>query len=275
MLITIQEATHYFDTACKPLLAHGSDLQYYVAKYASVGDTAAERLLREYLGTAFLGQWHLATQPYSFIRLRREDVGVAAIFRRSPNINVPMFGSLYNAELKEADQFLAQMPVSQRGSFSGEDFLAICFADIWLGNDDRNWNNQNLMMRAEGAIRRFVPIDHEAIFNGGNLKLGLYTLDAATSLLSTPLLHRLFTTNQLSNEAWLQALFSKWYLCIQSCKKATPVLLAAIPQEWQINVGQLQQQLSAQLFTDEWFAECRQAFLEILQQAINTRSHGN
>lgn len=172
MLTTIESADVYFDTACKPLLVHCSDLNFYVAKYASPGDTAAERLMRDYLGTSFMQLWGCATQPLQFIRLKKAHLGVSAVFLRRPSHTIPMLGSLYDSGLKEVDRFLSSAPRSQREAALLDDFLTICFADIWLANEDRNWNNYNLMLRANGDARRFVPIDHDAISMEATLNMG-------------------------------------------------------------------------------------------------------
>lgn len=88
-------------------------------------------------------------------------------------------------------------------------------------------------------------------------------------MLSTLLLKRLYKAQNLSKEH-LQSLLERWYLCTKKCENATPALLSNAPPEWCIDTQKLQGQLTNSLFTDTWFAQCKTAFLEMVQQAINT-----
>ena len=151
-----------------------------------------------------------------------------------------------------------------------QDFLSIAFFDLWLANDDRHPGHYNLFVTGNGDLH-FVAFDHEQIFNGGNLDKGLYELSQEASILSSPLLFKLFSKKELGDRAFYEPLFQNWYLCTQSCKARLAAILEEVPHEWRINIGQQDEYLKRIVFSEEWFERCKKAFFEIIQINLNRR----
>lgn len=262
------ELHHVYNTGCRPLLVHCNDLEYYVCKYNnSFG--SADRLLREYIAGSFLQRWNIPVPDFNLVQLQQEHIPSSLGIGRV-NFDCPCFGSLYNRSYKEVDVFLSGMSDHQKRKFSfPENFLAIAFFDIWASNDDRHQINYNLLISSQQSGYIFVPIDHESCFHTGNQGRENYTLSWDESLLSSPLLTRLFKIPELTDQTFLAGLKSKWYLCSRSCKSSLHEILSSVPQEWLINPAGIEGEIISFMFSDEWFEECWKTFLEHIQVTIN------
>jgi len=268
------EPHHIFNTNTKPVLVHCNDLNHYVCKY-SRGSVSASRLFREYIAASFLKLWGLSVPDFAFVYIKSNHLPNHQ-WLSGANLEMPCFGSLHDRNYKEIDQFFFEMTEHQRRRFSNkEEFLAIAFFDIWIGNDDRNYNNFNLLYSSNEADNHFVPFDHECCFNTGNLDKGLYTLSFEDSLLSTPLLTRLFTVSKLIDKSFIENLRTRWYLCTESCRKKIKYILKRIPSEWLIDTSKELDDLNKYLLTEVWFEECIQAYREHLQMVCNRKNNGN
>ena len=268
------EPEHIFDTNAKPVLVHCSDLNYYVCKYAR-GAGSASRLYREYVAASFLKLWNLPVPAFELVEIKKNHMP-SHPFVSGANLSVPAFGSLRDPNNKEIDRFFFETTEHQRKRFKNKiELLDIAFFDIWLANEDRNENNFNLLYSSDDIENHFVPIDHEACFNTGNLDKGLCTLTFEESLLSTPLLTRFFSVSKLTEKSFIDNLRTRWYLCSKSCKKKVKNILKKVPSEWQIDTEKELGDLNKYLFTEEWFEECFKVYLEHLQLVSNKKSNGN
>lgn len=270
-LASIESIETVYDTGCKPLLVHASDLNFYVCKYHHASGTA-EKLFREYLAASFAKLWDIRVPDFAFVTVLPEhlppELGVRAM-----NLHYPTFGSFHNREYKEVDKFLYSMSEYETGKFTNaEEFLTIGFFDLWLANDDRHSGNFNLFVTVEDDGFHFVVFDHEAIFNTGNLDKGLCTLTEEDSILSSPLVLKLLSRKQLADRNYLDSLKKKWYVAIEVCMQNVQTILQQVPNEWNINRNQKQKLLNQHLFNDAWFEECYHKFLELIQLNLN-KSH--
>lgn len=262
------EKKNIIETACKPIRVLCSDLEFYYCKY-NAGYSIPNRLLREYLSSCFLQAWHLPAAEVAFIKILKEhipaDLGIP--FKYFENT---CFGSRKLDNAIEVSSFLTEATTYQKRKIKNKfDYLKIALFDIWVGNDDRNHNNYNLLLRSQEGVYSFIPIDHERVFNTGNLDKPLYTITEESSLITAPLCGRLFTARELTDRKWLENLIDDFYLCIKECIRLMPKIVQEIPQDWQVDIEVLQQQINTNLFAKEWLNECQAAFISYLQLAVN------
>jgi len=259
------------DTACKPILVFCSDLEFYYCKY-NTGFSSADRLLREYLSACFLEEWKLAVPDFAFIRIKKEhilsDLGIP--FRYFDSL---CFGSRKIENAAEVTRFITETNQYQKRKFINLfDYLRIALFDIWVANDDRNHNNYNLLIQAEEGKYRFVPIDHEAVFNSGNIDKPLYTISENSSLITAPLCLRLFSAKELSNKGRIDEMKDYFYLCVINCKQKLPQIINNVPEDWKINLALSLSYLENHLFVKKWIDECWDTFVTYLQFTINKLS---
>lgn len=254
-----------FQTGNRPMLVHCNNFEDYVCKYNS-GYSSADLLAREYLSASFLNIWELSPPEFDLIEIKPEHI-IPGLPIGTININCPCFGSKFNREYKEIDQFIIE---TEKNKFQKPiDFLKIAFFDIWISNEDRHHGNYNLLLATEDNQYIFKPIDHGCSFHTGTQKLPNYTLSYNESLLSSPLVSRLFSKKLLRSMDLIGELRNPWYLCHEKCKDSVYELIEGMPDQWQIPKEELYGELLTYIFTEQWFDECWQTFLEHLQNTIN------
>jgi len=266
--ISAIEPQNVYDTGCKPILVHCSDLEFYVCKYNNLPGPG-NKLAREYIVASFLKLWELRVPDFAIVRIDAahlsNSLGIGKV-----NTDCPAFGSWYNRNLKEVDRYLAEMSPLQRRKFPDKwEFLAIAFFDLWVSNEDRNDNNYNLLISLEHDGYHFIPIDHASCFHTGTQDKPNYALSREESLLSSPILTKLFKPDQLGDEGFLKSLHEIWYLCSVSCELRLPEIINSLPNEWVSDKENLEQQLKNYIFKAGWFEECWQTFLEYIQMTLN------
>lgn len=265
LIHSISSPEKVFETSgSQPALILCNDFNYYVCKYNRLPGSEAKKLFHEYLAGSFAKLWGLAVPDFGLVHVNPQHIDghnyLQPVFFRTP-----CFGSKYNNRLSEIDEFYGERLASMKKQFGHRrEFLKIALFDIWLANEDRNFNNYNLLIDIEDQ-NRFVPIDHDAIFNTGNLDKGLVLLSENESLISTDLTKRLFTSKELSNQNYLEEIKNEYYICISVCKNQLAQVLSGIPKEWNVNVVDYQNLLEANLFNDRWSKDCFGHFIELVQ----------
>lgn len=237
-----------------------SDMQDYVCKYAAAGDTM--KLFCEFIAASFLKIWQLAVPEFALIQLNYDHV---------KQLNIPghyiektCFGSQYSRRYQELNQFTDNPDVmKQKGYFHNrENFLKIALFDLWIGNEDRNFNNMNLLLDVENFD--FVPIDHSGIFNSREVKHSLVLLAENESLASTELLKLLYPKFVFTKDS-IQNLRDYFYLCTGECKEKFDEILKSVPGDWKIDLAAIGHKIYDELFSREWEDEVIKTFLDYIR----------
>ena len=254
-----------FETSgSQPALYLCDDLNYYVCKYNRHPGGEAKKLLHEFLAGHFAQIWHLAVPDFCLVNVNPLHVEAQSFLQPSFFKNV-CFGSKYNSKLVEVDAFYDEMSTSVKRKFGFKyDFLKIALFDIWLANEDRNFNNYNLLIDIENE-NRFVPIDHDAIFNTGNLNLGIALLSENETLIYTELTKRLFCSEELRNSEFMKNIKKEYYICISECKRNVENILRTIPVDWNVNINDYLNLFDKYLFNKKWIDESFNHFQSLIQ----------
>lgn len=267
-LKSIEKVEKIFRTACKPVLVHANDFNYYVCKY-NTSSLSADMLFREWMCSSFLKIWELKIPEFYFIHLQKhhnpDSLNII-------NNEMPCFGTLYNNEYREVDAFISGMSTKQKRRFIlKKDILIIALFDYWVSNEDRNHNNYNLMLQMVNEEYRIVPIDGGSVFHTGNQDKDNYTLSIDESVLSSPLLFSLFTVKELWTPGLLEELREYYYFCIHSCRRSFQEIINKVPPSWQINKPKEVQNLERFLFDENWINEVWEIFTQHLQISLNKK----
>lgn len=261
--IELIEPRHVYRTGTNPLLVHCSDLNYYISKYNRT-NTIAYKLAAEYLSSSFLRLWNLRVPPFNLVHIRDEDLNAATGIGLIKIVQ-PCFGSMRLNDAIEVSEYYNELSQAQYRKFTDKtEFLSIGFFDIWIGNDDRNVNNFNLLISGEDDGQHFVPIDHGDCFHTLNHSLENYPLTEQESILTSPILNKLFKGSELNSEEFLAQLKESWYLCIERCKANLKELIDDIPEQWLIPKEEFYSELMVFLFDEGWFDTCFQTFREYI-----------
>jgi hypothetical protein len=267
-LKSIEKVEKIFGTACKPVLVHANDLNFYVCKY-NTSSLSANMLFREWMCSSFLKIWELKIPEFDFIYLQKHHNPDSL---KNINNDMACFGVLYNNEYREIDAFITGMGTKQKRRFADKtDILRIALFDYWISNEDRNHNNYNLMLQIVNEEYRIISIDGGSVFHTGNQDKENYTLSKDESILSSPLLFSLFRVKELCKPGLLEELKEYYYFCIRSCKQSFEETINKVPPSWQINKPKEVQNLERFLFNEDWINEVWETFTQHLQISLNKK----
>lgn len=257
---SIQTANKQYDTGDKPLLLLCDDMQYYVCKHSMGGNGMS--LLCEYMAASFLRLWQLPVPDFSYVSINYEHVKHFNI----PKQYVERFGfaSKYERHYQEVTQFTENPDVQKQLGYmdNREDFIKIALFDLWLANEDRSFNNYNLLIDVQNNYR-FVAIDHGAILNTRMLNNRISLLRDSESLLQTPMFGKLFKTSDFSYE-YTKELKEYFYICVHECKRNFHEILEAVPDDWNLNIKQIENKIIQEVFSPEWEEQVLGAFFDYI-----------
>lgn len=268
-LKTIESVKKIFETpGSYPVLVLCDDFKFWVCKY----DKFPIYLFNELLASEFAKIWSIKTPETSLITVKEEHIPDDMRHRLQPLwFRKDCFGSLYLDGAKEIDQTTYSLFKDKkfRDRVSDKfDFIKIALFDIWLSNEDRHHNNFNLLLHTiENRTSFFYAIDHVNIFNTNSLKNGLYEINEYETILNSELARILFSKNTRTNQ-YIEEVIRNFYLCISECKDNLNEILKKVPNSWNLNVIDLQEQLEKSIFQDAWIKKCEITFRQFLKYFI-------
>ncbi len=265
---TIEQTDHIIETGNRPVVVMCEDFNDWVCKY----DYSTKNLFNEVVASRFANIWQISTPEIALIKVKPEHISERLISTIQPYmIEKECFGSLYLKDSNYLD--LTTIPLFSEKTFTNRiinkyDFLKIALFDIWLSNDDRNYNNFNMLLKfLPGNYVEFVAIDHGAIFNTNNLHLGLYIISEDETIINTDISKKLFAGNKQLIEN-VDKLIGNFYLCVAECKSNVEEILLEIPDSWNIDIIEYKRLMSNQLFSREWLKQCETTFRHYIQLFI-------
>lgn len=258
--ITEIKKEHCYKTkGSKPVRVFCNDLNYYVCKY-STGRSFPFLLFNEYISACFLRLWKLPVPAFAFVKINREHTKNTSLPFHF--FDLPAFGSRFMGDFKEVDKFFLETPIIRKKNITGRDsFLKIGLFDIWLCNEDRNFENFNLLYNLTENV--FVPIDHAFCFNSAVIERNPTIISENESILATPFLNRFFNRNlqTKSNDIRLKIIEDFKY-DINICHDKLDEILSEIPHAWNPDTGFLKKRLQL-YFKKQWLKECIAKFTSL------------
>lgn len=268
-LQTIQQVHKMFDTAgSSPLLVTCNDLNDWVCKY----DRFPNYLFNELIASEFGKLWGINVPCTSLIKVKAEHIPFEKYKNLQPNFfDKDCFGSLFLASTKEID--LTFEPLFKDKAYRDKintksDFLKIALFDIWLANEDRNYNNNNLLMYyAKDHSMSFYAIDHVNIFNSSFFNYGIQALTEDDSIINTGLAKLLFAHDRKLG-VMVDKLVEIFYLCTKDCETNLERILALVPNSWAIDIVDIKAKMEHYLFNDAWKKQCEENFRTFIHSLI-------
>ena len=256
------------ETQNRPIMVHGSDLNYYYCKYHGHIGTA-HRLFKEYLVASFIRCWDFHQPHFNLLQVLPEHIPADLTIPKRC-FDVPCFALERIAGADDLNKISEDtIGRSRKITALKEDVLKLAFFDIWTCNEDRHTANYNMLYKLIDGSFVIYPIDHEACFNHQNLERGLVLIDYESTLVYSSFFAKLFSSKELKSQQMLDKLKQRVYLCSRLCREQVKESLLEIPDGWNINLRQKEEELNRYLLNDQWFDDCWQAFLEFLQYFTN------
>ncbi|WP_425391625.1 HipA family kinase [Ekhidna sp.] len=262
-LQSISQADKKFTTSgSQPFRILASDLEVYICKYPR--NPTDFKLINELLGNQFAKNWGIKVPDMAFIDVQNEHIpdemlggGLSYV-----SLEKSILGSkVIDDALDMADGLIDEMSSSELRKFKKEELLKIALFDIWLSNDDRNHNNNNLLIKEVQSERSLIAIDHEAIFNQGDLSRDIFELSYEDSLLYSGVYHKIFK-NSKSNVELIEQINASLYENTRVCNEQIDEILGLIPAEWNVDTEKLRSRLHQNIFSEVWLKKVTDTFKE-------------
>lgn len=266
---SLYRSEHMFMTGENPILVTCSDMSDWVCKHGRLYPSV---LFSEVIGSTFAQLWDLKTPQISFVNVLTEhlpneylNVVQPAFFQK------PCFGSLYIEDSQVVDKTL--LPSFRNSNFRTKianktDLLKIALFDIWLGNEDRNHGNSNLLLDQTLSNEYYFNVfDHGAIFNSNALVHGIQLISENESIICSDLAQVLFRKGKTLTKI-VDNIVKDFYLCILKCEDQLSSILVDIPIQWGLNIQNLELLIRSNLFTENWKNDCENHFRALIQANI-------
>jgi hypothetical protein len=268
-LHSIEQISRVFPTGTNPVLVHCSNYKDYVCKH----DASKRRLFNELLCANLLKIWKIPFPSWAIVTVKDEHIGATVRNQhvQASNFKTPCFGTEYLQHAQELTRLLPLMLQTnslRKKLVNPIDFLKIGLFDLWLGNDDRNLNNFNLLLHPRSGGFEFIPIDHSDIFNTNSLHHGLNQLTETDSILLAGFTSDLVSLNRDARRAVLDRLVKMFYICVYECAQQLDNFILQTPGEWDLPLAELVDQLKQSGLTEKkWLDETTNTFKRYIQLA--------
>jgi hypothetical protein len=265
-LTSIETIQKVFPTGDLPVLIKGSDRKFHVVKH-NHGQSICYKLFAEYLVHQLFHNLGLPVMPASFFEIQSQHVVPTgdcqpAFFRQQTCFSTLYVESVYESNHLSATRAFVKPIANKR------DLLTIGWMDLWLANEDRNYNNNNLLLNSTDSGIEITPIDHAACFNSLSFSEGrrLYLLGENESIIHTPLF-QLSLKGSVKSMREVSETVKRLYLRIPNLESDYHEIVTNLPESWQIPLDYIAA-LHANLFEKAWLDETKHHFLTFVKSSL-------
>jgi hypothetical protein len=271
-LHSIEPIQKVYQTQCEPVLVRCNDWQYYVCKHSI--HAPCDSLFNEFLAARFLNLWGIISLTPSMIEINADHLPPEFISGKlqPASLKHTLIGFPYLKNIKEVtlqENGFNENLSDRKRIVNREELIRIALFDLWLGNDDRNLNNYNLLLESKPEGFYFIPIDHETIFNTNSLHHGICIQTKEDSLIHTPLFKAIVSKRLIKNIFEQEKIIREdFYLCTIKCKNQLDKILEELPHDWNISIDNKRDLISKNIFSSKWNEDVFLNFLIYLKQLL-------
>jgi hypothetical protein len=269
MLHSIAKIQQVYPTGQKPVLVQCDDLEFYVCKH-NQGQIISYSLFIELIVHHLLKCINVRVAEQVLVQIKTEHVLGTQECQPLFFKNIPCFATKYLENASEWSQFpMTKETVKQ--IINAEDIIIVAFMDIWLANEDRNYNNFNLLLNPSDNKFEIIPIDHEACLNskGFDADRPLYSISYDESIINTPHFQALVKP-LLKTKKDAVDLAESLYFRVNALEKHYNEKVIDIPSDWKIPMPYIKA-LKANIFQEDWLNETKTTFFTFLTKSISLK----
>ena len=213
------------------------------------------------MGAIFAEAWKISTPPFALVQIM--PVHWASIMV-SHNSSAPAIG------FRKIDGVIDITPTSFRQVVANADtlyqLLKIALFDFWVANEDRTYNNANLLYHIEDE--QLVSIDYGGILNNVTFDFPLSQLTETDSILGADVfVHIVKSVSCKQLTEAVKRLEKDYSQCISRSKRQS-VLLTGMPKEWAVPTTKIENKVE-ELFSQKWINDTWENFVECLKSYSN------
>ena len=258
---SIQSISTKYNTGDEPVLVLCSDKRQYICKYMRSSATIAYKLACEYIGAQLAAIWKIHTPPVAFVNIlpaHWETVNVPH------SLSAPAIGFQKLDNVIDITPTFTQIAANKKTLMQ---LLKIALFDFWITNEDRTYNNANLLYDLKNED--LVSIDYGGILNNVSFDYTSQQLTETDSILCADLsAHLLASASVKEIEKALPILKADYQQIINTARKKIESISQEMPKEWALPANKVLDKLK-ELVEPKWVEETWNNFVECLKSNSN------
>lgn len=262
---SIRKIDYLYETGDRPVQVACSDKNTYICKYMQ-STNRAYKLVSELIGVLTAKAWNLSMPGYAFVDISDEHWEGCNV---SHVLSAPAFGCKKLPEVTDINNMTFMQVASDE--IVMRQLLGIALYDMWIANEDRTYNNANLLYDVNE--KQLISIDYGGIFNMATYGYPLSLLTLQDSILYSESFTHL--SKNIESDKLLQIGLSMrpYYLSsLRKCKMNIREGLLQIPSEWNMPHDVVERKVQ-ELFKEEWTERVWLNFIDCLKESINTNQY--
>ena len=258
---SIQSISTKYNTGDEPVLVLCSDKRQYICKYMRSSATIAYKLACEYIGAQLAAIWKIHTPPVAFVNIlpaHWETVNVPH------SLSAPAIGFQKLDNVIDITPTFTQIAANKKTLMQ---LLKIALFDFWITNEDRTYNNANLLYDLKNED--LVSIDYGGILNNVSFDYTSQQLTETDSILCADLsAHLLASVSVKEIEKALPILKADYQQIVNAARKKIESISQEMPKEWALPANKVLDKLK-ELVEPKWVEETWNNFVECLKSNSN------
>ncbi|MBP3518611.1 MAG: hypothetical protein J6K31_09520 [Parabacteroides sp.] len=260
VLNSIKIIEKQYDTGELPVLVTCSDKNMYICKYMRSA-TKAFKLASELIGAQLAKIWEIESPKYAFVNIKQAHwVNIT-----TPHIlSAPAFGYYKLDNIVDITPSTCKY-INQTSNLLTQ-LLKIALFDFWIANEDRTYNNANLLYDMQNHA--LISIDYGGIFNTSTFEYPITQLMSTDTILYADIFQHLVkgkTADSVINMSL--ELKDDYERYIIKSQKDMDAISRSIPTEWDVPANLIKKKLQ-QLTDKEWTEQVWSNFIENINKNI-------
>jgi hypothetical protein len=258
---SIQSISAKYNTGDEPVLVLCSDKRQYICKYMRSSATIAYKLACEYIGAKLAAIWKINTPPVALVNIlpaHWETVNV------THSLSAPAIGYQKLENVIDITPTFTQIAANKKTLLQ---LLKIALFDFWITNEDRTYNNANLLYDLENED--LVSIDYGGILNNVSFDYSSQQLTETDSILCADLSAHLLASVTIKDiESALPILYAEYLRSVNTARKQINSISQEMPKEWALPTNKILAKLT-ELVEPQWVEDTWNNFIECLKSNSN------
>lgn len=255
-LTSIMSIERQFNTGDTPVLISCSDMNSYICKYKRTSG-AAYKLVTELIGSTFAKAWKLASPYSALVTIKPEHWDKLAIGYRA---SAPAIGYRFLRNTVDITSSSYQTVVCSECTLY--QLLQIALFDFWIANEDRTYNNPNLIYDITDDV--IVSIDYGGALNTATYDYPMSQLTSTDTILYAGIFKHLTSKHTKDTIYRIRdKVIANLDTSILACNSCRDDIINNIPAEWGVNIRIVEDKMS-QLFNPDWIKGCLDNFVECI-----------
>lgn len=254
---SIKKVEKIYATGEQPILVTCADFNHYVCKYKR-SDKPAFKLVTELAGNLLAQKSSFYTSPFKLVKIKREHWPADFQYYKE---GIPAIGSQFQENV--IDVTTSSLNQIQSGIKELKQLLRIGIFDLWTANEDRNYNNANLLY--EMNLGKLISMDYGCLFNNATFDYPLTQLSFNESIIYSDLFRHI--KKGINEKDVLKEANEALKEFEKTLQKEIKIDLNLFPETWGVGKDVIRLKLN-ELKETKWIKETKENYNEIISLMV-------